>query len=127
MRSRTTLSVLARPLRQTLANNSPTVRTRRLPRWSISSIPISNIDPASSRAICSSVLPRFKSVSLRVAATRSSTVVTRTSKGVSNPSLRFNMCLPTFAKSYRLESINNRLINASAFALCGGSPGRNFL
>ena len=127
MRSRTTLSVRANPLLHTLASNSPTVRTRRFPRWSISSIPISKMDPASSRAICSSVLPLFKSVSFLVAATRSSTVVTLTSSGVSKPSFKLSMCLPTFAKSYLFESINKRLIKASALALCGGSPGLSFL
>ena len=36
------------------------------------------------------------------------------------------MPAPTFAKSYRLESRNKRLIKASALALSGGSPGLNF-
>src|SRR5436189_6050499 len=37
MRSLTRRSVRARPSRHWLASNSPTVRTRRLPRWSMSS------------------------------------------------------------------------------------------
>ena len=97
--SRTTRSVLDKPLRQTFASNSPTVLTRRLPKWSMSSIPISKNLPASSRAFSSLDLPRLKSVSFRVAATKSSTVVTRTSNGVSKFNFRLSMCLPTLAKS----------------------------
>ena len=93
----------------------------------MSSIPISKIDPASCLAFSSLVFPRLRSVNFLVAATKSSTVVTLTSKGVSKLSLRFSIWRPTLAKSYLLESRNKRLIKASAFTRSGGSPGRSFL
>ena len=82
IRSRTTRSMRARPVRSWFWISSPTVRIRRLPKWSMSSEEMSSApwgDSTCSRPSCSATM-------YRIAATMSSMVSVCWSKASTRPS-----------------------------------------
>ena len=88
MRSRTTRSIRARPVRTWFWMSSPTVRSRRLPKWSMSSV--------SSRVSAPllevySVSPACSFTMYLIVATMSSIVSTPWPSGWSRPSFLFTL------------------------------------
>ena len=121
IRSRTTRSIRARPSRTWFWISSPTVRSRRLPKWSMSSV--------SSGRICS---PEIISSSPACSRTRYSMVPTMSASlsvpcriGRSRPSFRLTLYRPTLARSYRFGLKYRFSSSAWADSRVGGSPGRS--
>ena len=84
MRSLIARSMRRRPMRYWFSISSPTERTRRLPRWSMSSI---------------SPLPSRRSTSVRITAMMSSLRSTRMVSGASRSSRMFIFTRPTAERS----------------------------
>ena len=84
MRSRTARSMRSRPTRNWFSISSPTERTRRLPRWSMSSI---------------SPRPSLISIRCLITARMSSLRSTRTVSSVSRPRRAFILTRPTGDRS----------------------------
>ncbi len=97
MRSRTTRSMRARPVRSWFWISSPTVRMRRLPKWSMSSFS-TRVGPAGAS---SSASPACSATTYLIVATMSSTVSVCWSKASVVPSFLLILYRPTLAVSYR--------------------------
>jgi len=119
MRSFIALSILTSPIRNWFSRSSPTLRTLRLPRWSISSGITSLVPLRSFTRYC-------------IMATISSFMRTRASRGGSSPpirafssfsSLTLSLSRPTLERSYRSSEKNRRSKCAFAVSRVGGSPG----
>jgi hypothetical protein len=95
IRSRTTRSMRARPVRSWFWISSPTVRMRRLPKWSMSSARTSTT-PA---GISISVLPSCSATMYLIADTMSSTVSVCWSNASVVPSFLLILYRPTLAVS----------------------------
>ena len=108
-RSFTALSTRTRPRRNWFSTISPTERTRRLPRWSISSTV-----PWPLRILINS----------RKTSMMSSLVSTPLPITSVLPSRRLNFIRPTAERSYRSDEKNRLSNRACAASLAGGSPGR---
>ena len=102
------LSILSNPTRYWFSINSPTERTRLLPRWSMSS---------------TSPLPSRKSTSALIHATISSDLKVRCVSSASKASLMFILTRPTAERSYRSLSKKRVSNSADAASTVGGSPG----
>ena len=117
MRSLMIRSMRIRPMRNWFCSSSPTARTRRLPRWSMSS---------------ASPVPLLSAISLRMIETKSWLSSTRRSRSwarsraSSSGTPRFLSSLkrPTLERSKRRPLKNSELSRLRAFSTVGGSPGR---
>ena len=108
-RSFTARSTRTSPTRNWFSAISPTERTRRLPKWSISST-----EPN----------PFLIPTKVLTTSTISSVTSTEAPTVSGRPSRRLNFMRPTAERSYR-SGEKNRLENKfSADSLVGGSPGR---
>ncbi|SLH51227.1 Uncharacterised protein [Mycobacteroides abscessus subsp. abscessus] len=83
MRSRTTRSIRDRPTRIWFWISSPTVRTRRLPKWSMSSTSTGTSTPPGAIIVLS---PACRRTRYSMAAAMSSSVSTRGAPGARSPS-----------------------------------------
>ncbi len=88
MRSRTTRSIRARPVRTWFWISSPTLRMRRLPKWSMSSVSTTISRPDSPTV---SVSPACSFTRYLMVAMTSSVVSTPASSGSSAPSFLFTL------------------------------------
>ncbi len=95
IRSRTTRSIRARPSLTWFWISSPTVRSRRLPKWSMSSV---SITMDRSPRVCSSS-PACSLTRYSIVETMSSSVSVPCRIGRSRPSLRLTLYRPTLARS----------------------------
>ena len=109
IRSRVSLSTRVRPARYWFSMSSPTARTRRLDKLSISSIAL-RPSRNSSKTL---TIPRMSS--LRKVLKES---------GVSSPKRAFILTRPTVERSYFSGSKNKPQNSDSAASTVGGSPGR---
>ena len=112
IRSRTTRSMRERPTRIWFWISSPTVRRRRLPKWSMSSVPWSGS-------------PAWRRTTYSMVATMSSSVSVPLLIGTASSSFLLNLYRPTFATSYRFGLKKRLSSRVWAFSLVGGSPGRS--
>ncbi len=111
--SRMARSTRTSPMRNWFSMSSPTVRTRRFPRLSMSS---------------ASPVPFFRSMRYRMTRRMSSCVKTVLSRSPSvMPSLWFSLSRPTRERLYRSGLKNMFVKSDSAASFVGGSPGRIFL
>ena len=104
-------AILASPILNCAASCSPTVFTRLLPKWSISSV---------------SLLPAFKSNKYFIIDIISSLVSTVTDKSTLRFNFLFSLYLPTLSKSYFFGLKNSRSMRFLAVSRSGASPDLNW-
>ncbi len=109
IRSRIARSIRSRPTRYWFSINSPTERTRRLPRWSISST-VPRPSRNSTRALTTATMSSLRRV--------------RWVSGTSSCKRMFIFTRPTVDRSKRSESKNMVSNIWLAASTVGGSPGR---
>ena len=99
IRSRTTRSIRDRPVRTWFWISSPTLRRRRLPKWSMSSVSTGSSTSTPSRLPGTTDSPACSATRYLIVAAMSSMDSVEAERGASTPSFLFSLYRPTLARS----------------------------